>query len=393
MNTATVDLAVLARTRGRRAELLGRLLVVEPGPAEVAMARAIPSLASAFAHGGELASAYARVVLRDVACHEGVFRGPDGQSGRVDPALVAFYARWDFHWRNRWRVAAADHLGLQLLCYAHLCRIEDDAWAGDRPDRAAEAVEAQRTLLADHLGDWGPVAAEALERAGAGTAYAVTAAALAEFLADECGRLRPAADHPGMPAVGDALAVDLSRHGGPARMARRLLAPARAGGYLLAGDIAPLAAAVGAPWHPSDTRSRLRFVLERAVDGARLDVVAAHLGEVVAAWARRWEAERDRQPGAARIFEGWRQRALATQTWLADLPEQPRGRPPVLRVADHDRLAAAVAGLSATGVVVTVDPVPSSLLDRVDAVVRLDPGCDEGWEGDPPGGWALHQEG
>jgi TorA maturation chaperone TorD len=378
------DLAAQARTRARRAALLGRLLVAEPGPEELELARSIPSVAAALADG-DLAADYMHVLLREVPAHESVFRTADGQLGRVDPALLALYRRWDFEWEGRWRVAAPDHLGVQLLCYARLCAVEEEGWTDDQPDRAAEAVEAQRQLLGAHLGDWAPVAADAIRRAGAGTAYAVIAEALLELLAADSSRLRPAPDHPGMPPVADALRPDTRPGGGPGRIARRLLAPQRAGGFLLTADIAPLARAVGSPWRPSDTRSRLRHVIAAAIDADRLGLVSQHLGPVVDGWVERWTAERDRQPGAARIFEGWRLRAEATGTWLSTLTEEP-AHTPTLQVPDAGRLAEAVARLSAGGLVVTVHPAPPDVLDSVDAVVRLEPGCAEGWDR-APAGW------
>jgi TorA maturation chaperone TorD len=381
----TSDLAAQAAGRARRAALLGRLVVAEPGPEELELARAVPPLAAAMT-AGTMAEDYARVVLREVPAHESVFRAPDGQLGRVDPALLDSYRRWDFEWEGRWRVAAPDQLGVQLLCYAHLCAVEETGWSEDRPDRAAEAVQAQRHLLAAHLGDWGPVAADALRRAGAGTAYAVVAEAIGELLAAECERLRPAPEHPGMPPVADGLRLDTRPGGGPARIARRLLAPDRAGGYLLASDIAPLARALGTPWRPSDTRSGLRHVVGAALDDGRLDVVAEHLVPVVADWEARWAAARDAQPGAARVFAAWHLRAEATRVWLGQLDDRP-SQPPVLRVPDADRLAQAVAGLSGGGLAVTVHPAPAEVLDTVDAVVRLEPGCAEGWDGSPPPGW------
>jgi TorA maturation chaperone TorD len=383
---STLDLAQSARTRARRAELLGSLLVAEPGPAEIAIAEAIPSLAAVADDARSLAADYTRLLLREVPAYESVFRSPDGQLGRVDPDLLDLYRRWDFEWEGRWRVAAPDQLGVQLHCFAHLCGIEESGWTEEQPDRAVEAVEAQRELLGGHLGDWGPVAVEALRRAGEQTAYRVVAEVLGELLAHESARLRPAPDHPGMPAVEEALRLDRSPRGGPGRLSRRLLAPSAAGGFLTEADIAPLAEELGTPWRPSDTRSRLRHVIAAAMDAGRADLIGAHLSPVVAGWARTWEEQRDAQPGAARIFEAWRLRADATLELLGRLDE-PRSPAAVWLVPDADRLAAAVAALSTRGYAVTVDPAPAEVLADVDAVVRVEPGCTERWEPAPPAGW------
>lgn len=388
MPTATADLAGRARHRAGRAALLGRLLVSEPGPQEADAARGVPSIAVAFANLADARADYARCVLTAVPCHESVFVSPDAEMGRVDPQLLEFYRRWDFTWEGRWRVAAPDQLGVQLLCFAHLCRVEERAWAADRPDLAARAVEAERELLAAHLGWWGPVAADGLARAAAGTAYGAIAEAVRELLAVESEQLRPAPEHPGLPDLAATLPPEAGTHGGPARSARRLLAPSRAGGFLTAEDIAPAAAVVGAPWRPSDTRSRLRQIVEVAVAAERMAGFVAALMPVVEGWTERWRVERDRQPGAARIYEGWRLRADATRRWLADLACRPSPATPVLHVPDTRRLAEAVAQLSAAGFVVTVTPAADDVLAAVDVAVTLDPDGHERWVPRAPQGWS-----
>lgn len=376
------DLAALARQRGARAELLGRLLVAEPGPAEAELAAAVPSLAAAFDDLAGLRSDYERLLLREVSCYESVFCRTDARLGAPDPGLLAVYERHDFAWAGRWRVAAGDHLGVQLLFYAHLCRAEAGAWDDDRPDVATGAVDAQRDLLAAHLGSWGGVAAEALRRAAQGSAYGLLAGFLDEFLAREADTLRPAADHPGMPPVAPDGA--LGDAGGPARVARRLLAPRSAGGYLLGADIGALAAAVGAPWRPSDTRARLRHVVSHALDHGQAGALAAILGPVARAWAATWSGAEARQPGAARTFRRWRLRAEATVLWLERLADRPAQPPPVLHVRSPERAAQALADLSAGGCVVATHPAPADVLAVVDALVRVEPDGREGWRGEPP---------
>lgn len=385
MSVAVADLARLAGQRGRRAWVLGRLLVEEPDAEAVGVAASVPTLAEAFADPDTARADYAAVLLHEVPCHESVFTGPDGQMGRVPPALLTLYRRWDFAPQERgYRAAAEDHLGLQLLFLAHLCEAESSGWADDRPDEATRAVEAQRALLANHLGWWGPAAAHALARAGTGTAYAVLGSGVDELLAEEFARLRPAPKHPGIPPIAEPPAAD--RPGGVTRTARRLLAPATAGGFLTSADIGAVAAAAGAPWRPSDTRSRLRHVLDAAAEGEGLEPLAAALEPIVAAWVDHWAARERANPGAGRTFEWWRQRAEATAAWVGRLPDDTDRGPRVLRVTDHAGLARALVRLSAAGVVVTVDPAPADVAAHADVVVRVDATGRPGWEGDPPPG-------
>ena len=384
MNVAVADLARLAQRRARRAWLLGRLLVEEPDVKAIDIAAGLPTLAAGFRDEARARADYASVLLRQVPCHESVFTGADGQMGRVPPALLGLYRRWDFPGETRYRVAAEDHLGLQLLFLAHLCELEYSGWADDRPEEATRVVEAQRTLLANHLGWWGPAAAHALTTAGSGTAYGVLGSGVDELLAEEFTRLRPAPKHPGMPPADPPPAA--GSPAGAARNARRLLAPARAGGFLTTADIAAVAAAVAAPWRPSDTRSRLRHVLDAAEEAGRLHHVAAALAPIVDGWTRYWTAREHDSPGAERIFEWWRQRAEATSAWVARLGENTNTEARILSVADQDGLAHAVFRLSAAGLVVTVAPAPADVAAEADVIVRVDTAGNPGWQGVPPPG-------
>ncbi|MGH3665201.1 MAG: hypothetical protein ACRDU8_03740, partial [Egibacteraceae bacterium] len=176
--------------------------------------------------------------------------------------------------------------------------------------------------------------------------------------------------------------------GGSARNARRLLAPDRAGGFLTTADLAELARRAGAPWRPSDVRSRLRHLVETLLDTDRLALLDEVFGPVVSAWEQHWRQARDTQPGASRIFERWRLRAAATRSWLNNLADQRADTdPPVLCVPDDHRLATALLRLSAAGVVVSVDPAPPAVRAAADALVRIQPGTSEHWEGQPPQDW------
>jgi hypothetical protein len=139
------------------------------------------------------------------------------------------------------------------------------------------------------------------------------AEAVGAFVAGEAEQLRPAPDHPDMAPVEVEPAPPRL---GPARLARWLLAPARCGTYLDAGDLAGAARALGIPWRPSDPRNRFREVVEAAADAGELPALLGELRPRLEA-ARdehaRHEAERE---GNRRIWRAWRLRAEETLTLL-----------------------------------------------------------------------------
>ena len=307
---STADLFEQAARRARIAAALGRLLLQEPGPDAAELVGQLPELAPLGRTDPDLASTYERLFLREIPLFESVFLGPDGQrGGAVLGEVIDLYRRHDFDEITTWRVPSADHLGLELRFLGHLAAGEAGAWQDDRPDEATRLVEAQRDLLAHHLGQWGEVAVAAvLRRAGDGP-YRTLAVAVAELLADESERLRPAPDHAGMPTVESTAPPD---HLGPARIARWLLAPSRAGAFLDVDDLADAAAAIGAPWRPSDPRSAFRHVVESAVDGGDLDRLLARLRPTVEQWRDAHAANEASRDGNRRVWRHWRLQADRT---------------------------------------------------------------------------------
>ena len=270
----TTDLVVQAERRSCLAAILGRLLVGEPGPHLAELVHGIDELGELGSDDPGLRADYVRLLLCEVAPFESVFLGDDGhRGGEIAADVAARYRDHKFVHDPTWRVAGADHLGIELLFYARLCTEEASGWRDDRPDRAAEAVADERAFLADHLGRWGRVAARVLELEATSGPYRALGRAVAAFLAEEAERLRPDPEYPGMLPIEPVAAP---RRLGPARMAGWLLAPARCGCWLRASSIADAARSIGAPWRPSDTRSRLQSVLEQCADAQELrDVLAA----------------------------------------------------------------------------------------------------------------------
>lgn len=378
--TPARDLVGQAGRRARLAALLGALLLEEPGPALAALARGVPALEPLAGGDPEVAVQYERLLLRDVPPYESVFLSDDGQLGGETARIVAgVYTRHGFDEDGRWRVAGADHLGLQLRFYAQLCAEESAGWEEDRPDRAVAAVEAERTFLAEHLGRWGAVAADVLASAAGAGPYQALAEALADFLAEEADRLRPAPDHPELPALEPR--VPPARLG-PARLARWLLAPGSSGAWLDAGTLADAALGLGIPWRASDPRSQFRKVIEDATDGGDLAALLAGLRPAVEQWRDRHAARESSATSAARIWRAWRLQAEQTLALIDRIAagggEQGTdpGRPVVVTVADASGARAAVERLGGAGLRTALSAdLPPQVLDYLRTL--LDAGAGE----------------
>ena len=374
------DLVDQAGRRARLAALLGALLLEEPGPALAALARGVPALEPLTGGDPEVAVQYERLLLRDVPPYESVYLSDDGQlGGEAVPAVAGVYTRHGFDEDGRWRVAGADHLGLQLRFYAQLCAEESAGWEEDRPDRAVAAVEAERSFLADHLGRWGPVAADVLVSAAGAGPYQALAEALADFLAEEGERLRPAPDHPQVQALEPR--VPPARLG-PARLARWLLAPGSSGVWLDAGTLAEAALRLGIPWRASDPRSQFRKVIEEATDGGDLADLLAGLRPTVERWRDRHAARESSATGSARIWREWRLQAEQTLDLIDRIVAggagdgAGAGRPVVVSVAGADEARTAVERLSRLGLRTALSAeLPPPLADYLDTLVAA--GADE----------------
>jgi TorA maturation chaperone TorD len=310
----TADLAHLAERRAGLAGLLGLLLLEEPGPQLADLVATVPTLAALASGDPVIGSDYERIFLRGVPIYESIFRNDDGQHGGDTLAnVVGRYKRvgYNEHTEQRWRIAGADHLGLELRCYAHLCHNEATAWRSDIPDRAVEAVEIERAFLADHLAAWAEIALAAVAPLAIGSPYEHVVGAVGDFLNEEIVRLRPA------PLLGQEIEIDpLPSNFGPFRLARLILSPATAGTWLQSNVIAHAAELIGSPWRPSDNRSALRHVIETAQDSGDL----AHILQPILMAIRVAGAEHAERASAEPANEAnwcvWRARTSAMSTFL-----------------------------------------------------------------------------
>ncbi len=344
----TSDLALIAERRGGLAALLGLLTLEEPGSGLAPLVADIPALAPLASGDPAIATEYERAFLRGVPLYESVFRSEDGQhGGETVTEIVERYERLGFseHLDRRWRVAGADHLGLQLRCLAQLCHEEAAAWRAGTPDKAMETIETERTFLSNHLAGWAPVAVHCAIRCVGEGAYRALLVAIADYLTEEFERLRPAPD------FGSQIDIEpLPTNLGPARLARLLLAPATSGTWLSSTLIGRASRSIGAPWRPSDTRSALRHIIDDAHDSGDLHIVlepiAADL-EAVIAWHHQHGA---RSPGNAANARRWALTAESMRDRLVDIADSGLcGRTPSMAAetftvsgSDPGRLAGAI---------------------------------------------------
>lgn len=313
----TIDLALIAERRCGLAALLGLLLLEEPGPDLGPLVAGVEWLAPLVAGDSGAASEYEAVFLRGVPLYESIFRNDDGQHGQHTLAdLVQRYEQLDFneHTERRWRIAGPDHLGMELRCLAHLCRLEAVAWRSGTPDEALAAVERERSFLADHLSRWAPMALNAALTCARADIYRPVLHAVGEFLDEEFDRLRPAPD------LGEMLQLEtLPHHIGPARLARLLLSPATCGTWISTAEICQASHAIGVPWRASDTRSALRQVIEAAHDTGELPLVLQPMIDELARAIAHHKSAAATSPGNAANALRWALTADAMRDKLLEI--------------------------------------------------------------------------
>jgi TorA maturation chaperone TorD len=366
----TVDLALLAERRAGLAGLLGLLLLEEPGPQLTDLVGALPTLAALASGDPEIDSDYERIFLRGVPVYESVFRNDDGQhGGEALASVMDRYKRvgYNEHTEQRWRIAGADHLGLELRCYAHLCGREAAAWRGDIPDKAVEAVEIERAFLADHLAAWAQIALAAVTPIAAGSPYEHVVGAVGDFLQEEILRLRPA------PLLGQEIDIDpLPANFGPFRLARLILSPATAGTWLQSTVIAHAAERIGSPWRPSDNRSALRHVIEAAQDSGDLASILQPILMAIrvagAEHAERASAEAENEAN----WCIWRARTGAMSTFLEQIIASNRLGTATTVVTEY----VAVTGADAALLADAVDAAVAELRKQGFEVDRVPDGVD-----------------
>ncbi len=330
------------------AGLLGLLLLEEPGPQLTDLVGTLPALAALASGDPVIDSDYERIFLRGVPIYESVFRNDDAQHGGETLANVMGRYKlvgYNEHTEQRWRIAGADHLGLELRCYAHLCHNEAAAWRDDIPDKAVEAVEIERAFLADHVAAWAQVALAAVAPIASGSPYEHVVCAVGDFISEEVERLRPA------PLLGQEIEIDpLPSNFGPFRLARLILSPATAGTWLQSSVIANAAQLIGSPWRPSDNRSALRHVIEAAQDSGDL----AYILQPILMAIRDAGAEHAESAGAEPANEAnwcmWRARTNAMCTFLEQVIASNRLGTVTTVVTEYVAVTGADAGVLADAV-------------------------------------------
>ena len=362
----------------RAIRLLGRLWLSELSPDDVAPIRGLPVLGPALdeaiaARGGDesvalidLAAEHHRLFGIEMPPYESVFVDPSGMLGA--PASERVAARLE---RAGWRapagvrVAAPDHVGLELLALADF--VESGA------DAAADG------LVRDHLALWVPPMVLALPGLGAVGVYG----ALGELtMGVVLGRLReiervgrgvidgiggagedggdsgedgidrnggfgrdggwddPFPNLPPAPRyrgseesdaggdsdretrgeteIGEERDAVGEGSGGDRRIARRLMIAREAGMYLSRGDIRRAARAAGVPV-PGGAGDRVGLLVEVLRTARTLDVeadVAGFVQQVFREMGARYEAIAEREPAWARYAAAWGRRVDASVVML-----------------------------------------------------------------------------
>lgn len=334
----TVDLAERAERRAAFAALAGALLLSEPGKMTAPLVARVPQLASLADES--LAVEYERIFLRSVSPYESVFRSDSAERGGAVAARVTDFfddTGFDEHRTNRWRVAGADHLGLQLRAHAFLVGLEAAAWRGERPDEGARHVEAQRRLFAEHVGWWAQVALDAMAVVAVETGYAQLLGAVSEFLVEEVELLRPLPymDVTQLPTQGSTSRL------GPRRLARHMLAPARCGFWLGSEDIAASARLLGFPWRPMDSRQNLVPLVNAAYEAGEIEALVTPWVSRARDAARTYSERASSQAGAELAWRHLGELAAQTAELLVASSER------MMSASDDDEVVLRVSGSNA----------------------------------------------
>ncbi|MFN8497553.1 MAG: molecular chaperone TorD family protein [Anaerolineae bacterium] len=336
--------------RGEAYRLLARLWLAEVDAPLAETLRGLPGFAEHIparadaAWRDEMAAEYQRVLAENIYPYESVFLGDDLMlNTEVTRRVESFYRDAGFA-PGAARVAALDHLGVELECMARLIAAEV---AGPDPDAARQR---QARWLAEHLARWAPVCALTVARLAPHPIYRALAQLTWELVLAEASRSDPLSPwerdgvrvlNPG--ADSETLTQPLPEGEGPdepsspplalwargpggegeslGQVARTLLTPARVGVFLGREDLRRIGRALGLPTPLGDRFAMLRALFEAA---AQFDLLP-DLPEALAALWRDADAQiaalMADAPSWADYGVEWRQRLAAGQALLDDVRE------------------------------------------------------------------------
>ncbi len=290
----------------------------------------------------EMAAEYQRVFAQNVHPYESMFVGDDLMlNSDATRRVAALYDLGDFA-PTAARIAAADHLGIELLFMAHLIAAEEEG----RDPTTARRLQAR--FLGEHLLWWAPVCALTVARLAPHPIYGALAQLTWELaLADaslsplrdktltqplpegeeperlepsplgrgqgeglDAGSEAPERREPSPPGRGQGEGLDAEGES-LGQVVRALLTPARVGVFLCREDVRRVGRTLGLPTPLGDRFAMLRALFEAA---AQFDLLPALLDALDALW-------RDADAGVAALTaeapawspygEQWRARLAA----------------------------------------------------------------------------------
>ncbi|MFN8483055.1 MAG: molecular chaperone TorD family protein [Anaerolineae bacterium] len=336
--------------RGKAYRLLARLWLAEIDAPLAASLRRLPGFAAHIPAAAdaawldEMAAEYGRVLAQNVYPYESMFVGDDLMLNTDATRQVEDLYNLAGYAPQGARVAALDHLGVELDFMAHLIAAADDG-----PDPAA-ARELQARFLAERLAYWAPVCALTVARLAPHPIYATMAQLTWELVLAESALPGPLShgerDGVRVPTPGadpKTLTQPLPEGEGPdmspslpawekgpggegemeslGQVARMLLTPARVGVFLCREDVRRIGRALGLPTPLGDRFTMLRALFEAA---AQFDLLPALLAALAALW-RDADAQvvalAAEAPAWAGDSQAWRERVAAGQALLDGLRE------------------------------------------------------------------------
>lgn len=309
--------------------LLARLFLAPPDPHLIAELSELPGFAEHLSqpptpNSQPLEIEYERLFGRSVYPYESLYVDRELMLNTAATERVsALYATAGYAPDPR-AAGAADHLGLELGCMAHLIG-------------RGEADLAAR-LLGEHLAAWAPVCMRAAQRAAPHPLYQAAAELTIELILSDLASPSPPAPLPrgergvSPPAPGQGEGERGGEGGqegetddeevGLNRVVRRLATPAEVGIFLSRADIAALGKALQLPAPIGERFTMLRGLFEAAGQFEAVPALLAALAELLADEQAALRALAGRHPAWEAYAQPWQARLAAGHALLAEMRAQ-----------------------------------------------------------------------
>ena len=287
----------MLNARGEAYRLLARLWLAEIDAPLADALRTLPGFAEHIPHEidaawlDDMAAEYGRLLAQNVYPYESMFVGDDLMLNTDITRRVESLYRLTPFAPDTARVAAPDHLGVELRFMAELIAAEA---AGRAPDHARRL---QARCLGEHLAHWAPICALTVARLAPHPIYRALAQLTWELVLADAA-LTPSAKTLTQPlpegeesesqepspfgrGQGEGLDAGGEEPESLGQVARALLTPARVGVFLCRDDMRRIGRALGLPTPLGDRFAMLRALFEAA---AQFDLLPALLDALDALW-------------------------------------------------------------------------------------------------------------